>query len=191
MPMNHGANQHPIGEKLYIFHSALPNENKCLIFAHGGHLWGDAANFALDPALTLHFMQSQHGVAIETNPWNAMFLLGKPRANILQTLHGGMRVNEYSLGKGVGRHWSTNTISYEQISEKMEAQVGVHADWCPHIVVVRRRFRCMGRLIPLSEAVAQIQAYSQQNGLGIDEIYVATCRGEHEDKRLLSTLARI
>ena len=191
MPMTHATNQVALGEKLYFFRSAKPNENKCLIFAHGGHLWRDAPDFVLPNNLNLSFMQKDDGRAIVTNPWKSMFLNGKPADNTLQTIAGGNRVKEYSLGKGVGSHWERDTISYEEIGQQMAGRPDVYPNWCPHIVVVRRRFRCLGRLIPLSQAVAEINAYSQQQNLGIDQIYVAACRGDHSTSRFLSVMARI
>src|SRR5262249_47399421 len=145
-----------IGEKLYFFRSEQAGETKCLVWAHGGHLYGDGT-FNLLSNINLHFLQREHGKSLTSNPWMTMFAGGKPRAETLESFRGPRQVTNYSLGKGVGSHWKGDTISYQQIREKMTAQLRLHnGQWCPHIVIVRRRFRGLGRLITLHELVLRV-----------------------------------
>jgi hypothetical protein len=183
MPMNQATGQEEVGEKLYFFRSTKPGETRCLVFAHGGHLYGDG-DFALPGNITLHFMQRQHGKALTTNPFQAMFLLGKPRAESLETLTASSRVTDYSLGKGVGSHWKGNTISYQEIRQKMNGQVGMGNAWTPHIVTVRRRFRGLGRLVKLSEVVPAITAHEPT----VNEFFIAACRGEKLSKGVMGAI---
>ena len=174
MPMDKAANQEEVGEKLYFFRSPKAGETRCLVFAHAGHLYGDG-DFALPDGLTLHFMQKEHGKALSTNPYQAMFNLGRPKAASVETLAGPTRVTDYSLGKGVGSHWEKKTtISYTEICEKMSRQVGMGSAWTPHIVTVRRRFRGLGRLVKLSALVPAVKAHEQ----AINEFFIAACRGD-------------
>lgn len=188
--MRPGPNQFAVGEKLYFFESPKANERRCLVFAHGGHLWRDAADFTLPEDIKLSFNQKTDGKALKTNPRTAMFY--EPRIDNIETFEGPTRVKDYSLGKAVGRHWEADTtITYQEISATLAGAVKAGQHWTPHIVTVRRRFRFMGALITLSKVVTEITKFAEARDVKIKHFYIAACRGDHSKQRLKSTLARI
>lgn len=183
--MDHASNQEAIGEKLFFFRSFKENQRSCLIFAHGGHLHGDGT-FQVPSSTTLKFYQKEHGKAVVTNPWRA--ITGTPSESQMETVKGGILIPNYSLGKGVGSHWEGDTITYKQLEERQRSQGGDRlAHWAPHIVTVRRRFRCLGRLITLADTIPAILKHEPS----ITTIYICACRGDHTSSRFKSFLARI
>ena len=188
--MDLAGNQHAVGEKLYFFKSSKPAEGRCLVFAHGGHLWGDAKDFALPGGITLSFNQKTDGKALTTSPRTAM--LNKPSLGSMETFEGPTRVKDYSLGKGVGSHSDEKTtVTYEGIEKLMQGQMNQASSWSPHIVTVRRRFKGLGRLVSLGDLVTQVSAFALQQQVPISHFYIAACRGDASGRRLVSTLARI
>lgn len=188
--MGPALNQFAVGEKLYFFESPKANESRCLVFAHGGHLWRDAADFALPGGIRLSFNQKTDGEALTTNPRIAMFY--EPRGQNIETFIGPTRVKDYSLGKAVGRHWERSaTITYQEIRATLDGAVAANQSWTPHIVTVRRRFRFLGALITLSKVVTEITQFAQTRNVAITHFYIAACRGDHSKQRLKSMLTRI
>jgi hypothetical protein len=178
--MTLAANQQDVGDKLSFFRSPTAGNTKCLVWAHGGLLHGDG-QFTTPVAIRFSVA---HGEAFSSNPTRAI-LYDHSSDNL--AVAAGQACQDYSLGKAVGDHWKGEHVSYHDVARLMQTAADANSNWSPHVVVVRRRFRCLGRVIKLSKLIEQVMAHEAT----IDTFYCACCRGDHSNARVKSFFVRI
>jgi hypothetical protein len=174
--MQHAGNQIALGDKLYFFTSPIVGTTNCLIWGHGGLLFGDG-RYALPGGTTIHYYVP-HGQNRTTKPSIA---IGPSSAGALPGYHvtGPADIENYRLRKAVGSGWSGEAFSYHDVaammSENQDYMRVVGGNWCPHVVSVRRRFKMIGKTIQLGEIIDAVQ-HHDANIVGF---YYGACRADH------------
>ncbi|MFL6601287.1 MAG: putative adhesin [Steroidobacteraceae bacterium] len=187
MPMPAAGNQVALADKLYFFTSPNPTSTKCLIWAHGGLLHGDS-QYALPPGTTIHYYVP-HGKGRPTSPSQAI-RAGNGGPDPGYHVTGPANIENYRLCKAVGSGWPKEAFSYHDVEQKMNMNqafvAGAGGDWCPHVVSVRRRFKMIGKSIPLGEIIDAVQQHNPQ----IVVFYYGACRDDFSGSAVRSALIR-
>jgi len=189
MPMQVAANQIALGEKLYLFTSPRANTTSCLIWGHGGLLFGDGT-YNLPAGVTLDFYVAA-GEIHETQPGKAIRgpQLGK---DVLASarLTGPAVISNYRMRKALGKGFEPYFVSYADVQKHMNAShafvQNANGTWCPHVVSIRRRLNLHGKSMLLGEIIDAVLAHDPQ----ITTFYYGGCRGDYSQKPIRSALLR-
>lgn len=181
--MSKTAIAHPVarislGEKLHLFRSPVANTTQCLIWGHGGLLYGDGT-YGLPVGVTIRYFVD-HGQPHTTGP---ALISGGPSVQQARALAqfrdtGPTVIRNYRLRKGVGNSGGMPAFAYHDVQDCMKTSGDLFAmggrSWCPHVVSVRRRFQFIGKTIQLGEIIDTVL----QQDPAIDEFIYAPCRND-------------
>jgi hypothetical protein len=193
--MPRAGNQIELSPKLYFFNSPVANTTKCLIWAHSGLLHGDGT-YPLAAGLRMRYYV-RPGDVREVSP-AAGIQAGNAAIHARYTDAGPMAIPNYTLTKALGSGLN-EAFSYHDVQRNMNTNAGAVGaerarrggqpaidEWCPHVVSVRRRFRCLGKTVQLGEVIDAVLAHND----AITDFYLGGCRGDLSRRPVRSFLTR-